>query len=152
MSVAVSLPTEAVLAKGADGPVQAAVTHPEPSVSPTALKPGPMKFQAMASIQKHLHLVEEGLSQSYQVCHKLVEEVQQLFQESHHMEAVYCLRLIESTYACTHSKQLKIAIENIFLYRLGTFIFGSGERNRLLKMVPSVLREHIMRQALVSGI
>ncbi|RYD51831.1 MAG: hypothetical protein EOP52_06505 [Sphingobacteriales bacterium] len=111
-----------------------------------------MNFQIMASIQKQLILVEKDLSQPYQVCHKLVDEVRSLLLESHHREAVYCLRLIENTYACTHSKQLKIAIENVFLYRLGTFIFGSGEHSRLLKIVPSVLREHIMRQALTSGI
>ncbi len=111
-----------------------------------------MKFQAMASIQKHLHLVEKGLSQPYQACQKLAEEVRNLFQENHHMEAVYCLRLVEGAYACTHNRQFKMAIENVFLYRLGTFIFGSGERNRLFKMVPSGLREHIMRQVLTSGI
>ena len=50
------------------------------------------------------------------------------------------------------SKKVGIAIENIFIYKLGTFITIAANRNELLELLPPKFKERMIRQMIVSNI
>ncbi len=87
----------------------------------------------------------------FHVCELIADKVADLM-EHEAPQAGPMLHFITDTYLYTDCKAVRIAIENCFLYRLGNRIFSSPQHSRLLKMLPAILHDILMRQMLATGL
>ena len=89
----------------------------------------------------------------FTLCSRLADYATQLLRASRLQDAASCFNRLAQTYINTRSAMLKSAIENVFLYRLGNFIFISKERRPgYMALLPGALRDSLMRQMVPFGI
>lgn len=50
------------------------------------------------------------------------------------------------------SNKVSIAIENVFIYKLGTFVTVSENREELMKLLPAAIKDKMVRQMIASNI
>jgi len=103
------------------------------------------------SIQKQVARLPEETTHLYRQCSTLADEVLRLMKQRELAEARSCLQHIQDVYTSTGRNAIRTAIENVFLYRLGTFMFCSRARAGLLQLLPKVLHDKLMQQMLASG-
>lgn len=95
--------------------------------------------------------MEAGDEKPFAVCQHLADKVADLMLHDD-ARAESCLQFIADTYNYTTSNVVRLAIENCFIYHLGTRIFTSNEYSRLLKQLPQNLHNILMRQMMATGL
>lgn len=89
---------------------------------------------------------------SYSICSKLAGYAGELIQNNAEMPLRRGMDAILSVYTYSPDKKIRTAIENIFLYKLSTYIMLSSERKSILSSMPVLFRKIMSDQICHSGI
>jgi len=95
---------------------------------------------------------ESSAVKPFKLCSRLADYTTQLLRAKKLQDAAGCFNRLAQAYVDTRSAMLRSAIENVFLYRVGNFIFISKERIRYMALLPRALRDSLMRQMVPFGI
>ncbi len=102
-------------------------------------------------LNETVHRMETGKEKPFAICRELADKVADLM-EVDDPRADRCLHFIARTFEETSCNIVKLAIENCFVYHLGTRIFTSQQHTRLLRMLPKTLHDLLMRQMTATGL
>lgn len=98
-----------------------------------------------------LYCGEKG--KPFSICGQLADYTTQLLKAKKLKAAATCFNNMAAAYSNTGSQAMKAAIENVFLYRIGNFIFLSAEdRQKYMELLPQPFRQLLLRQMVSFGI
>lgn len=89
----------------------------------------------------------------FSICSGLADYTTRLLKAKKLKAAAACFNNMANAYNNTDSHAMKAAIENVFLYRIGNFIFLSAEeRQKYMELLPQPFRRLLLRQMVPFGI
>jgi hypothetical protein len=105
-------------------------------------------------IEQDIQLLESGKKEimPFQVCNRLADYTTQLIIQEEVGELKNCLRRLAGLYKNTKNNMMRVAIENGFIYSLGTKIMLCSKRRKMLNQFPQIFRNMITGQAIAASI
>jgi len=101
-------------------------------------------------IHESITLLREGKAQPFSLCKQLADSIGPMMERGE-ATAGDLLSAIADIYHQTQSNSTKAAIDNCFLYRLGTNLFSKRCNRSLLGMLPESFYCELVRQMTTDG-
>ena len=105
-------------------------------------------------IDQDIQLLESGEKEvmPFQVCNRLADYTTELIIQEEVGELKKCLKRLAGLYKKSKSNVMRVAIENGFIYSLGTKIMLCSKRRKMLNQFPQIFRNMITGQATAASI
>jgi hypothetical protein len=105
-------------------------------------------------IDQDIQLLESGNREimPFQVCHRLADYTTELIIHEETGALKECLKRLAGLYKKSKSNVMRVAIENGFIYSIGTKIMLCSKRRKMLNLFPQVFRNMITGQAIAASI